>query len=168
MARVDILEQGGRYIESTEDFLRRTGHWLDTEPPEEEIDVQLASDFADFAEPALRALLQWPLRICTATSSVSWSGTHPAWRRVPIGLTSRRADATRHCSREGTRLRHGIHARMNVYRFFVAEADAAVDEGGFTSLARVEDSEEGEPAEDGAGGQRDGSDEQDTGDAPDL
>ena len=54
-ARVDILEQGGRYIESTEDFLRRTGHWLETEPPEEEIDAQLASDFADFAEPELRA-----------------------------------------------------------------------------------------------------------------
>ena len=56
VARVDILEQGGRYIESTEDFLRRTGHWLETEPPEEEIDAQLASDFADFAEPELRAL----------------------------------------------------------------------------------------------------------------
>ena len=54
MARVDILEQGGRYIESTEDFLRRTGHWLETELPEEELDAQLASDFADFAEPELR------------------------------------------------------------------------------------------------------------------
>jgi hypothetical protein len=60
VARVDILEQGGRYIESTEDFLRRTGHWLETEPPEEEIDAQLASDFADFAEPELRALLSPP------------------------------------------------------------------------------------------------------------
>ena len=43
-----------------------------------------------------------------------------------------------------------------------------MDETGFTSLARVEDSEEGEPAEEGAGGQQDGFDEQETGDAPEL
>lgn len=52
--RCDILELGGKYIESTEDHLRRTGHWLETAPPEEELDTgvaQLAADFADFEEP---------------------------------------------------------------------------------------------------------------------
>jgi len=64
VARTDILEQGGRYIESTEDFLRRTGHWLETELPEEEIDAQLASDFADFAEPELRECLPKSANLC--------------------------------------------------------------------------------------------------------
>ena len=57
--RCDILEQGGRYIESTEDFLRRKGHWLETEPQQEEVDAsgtQLDADFADFEEPGAGAL----------------------------------------------------------------------------------------------------------------
>ena len=78
---MDILEQGGRYIESTEDFLRRTGHWLETEPPEEEIDAQLASDFADFAEPELRERL----------GRTSWSSTAPqSW--LSGGLDPRLAE----------------------------------------------------------------------------
>lgn len=56
LGRCDILEQGGKYIESTEDHLRRTGHWLETIPIEEEEDAsvnQLSEDFADFEEPGV-------------------------------------------------------------------------------------------------------------------
>ncbi len=53
-----------------------------------------------------------------------------------------------------------------------AEADAGVDDGAFRTLARVEEEEDGEPAEEGGGDEgRAGYDEQDQdaqGEATDL
>ena len=76
------MEQGGRYIESTEDHLRRTGHWLETEPQEEEMDpsvTQLDADFADFEEPGAGA---WGQRQHLELTSVLIAYI-PSWSTIP-------------------------------------------------------------------------------------
>ena len=71
-----------------------------------------------------------------------------------------------------TSCREPVLLRVTIVVDNAAEADAGVDDGAFRTLARVEEEEDGEPAEDGGGDEgRAGRDEQDQdaqGDATDL
>ena len=163
------MEQGGRYIESTEDFLRRTGHWLETELPEEEIDAQLASDFADFAEPELRASLlpmDEPLPR-TLTPKLNAQPNHQAGCLPRSSLLCAVWRMTASACRR-SKILHVVTLVVNN----AAEADAGVDDGAFRTLAPVEEEEDGEPAEEGGGDEgRAGYAEQDQdaqGEATDL